>query len=196
MRHQKEAVMKTIKWILPLLFLAATGVPAQEEEQPAIRQFYAADGSPLYKLWFLLNRVDFRYRGEGDAMKRLDVNQEEETTVYYDEEGQRKPLKIMVRLSLENGPPVSTSISKEHEIRRLRIWMDVYEGDEEVESVDRKADDFVVARKKDSFVTMEPFTFRGVTLTPNVHYYPLQDLAGDAYFVKMEGIWFMLEYPL
>jgi hypothetical protein len=168
--------------------------PGQEKEARTITQFFNAEGSPVSRIWFIVNKLGFSYRGESDAQKRLDVNEEEESVLLYDEGGVRKTIRIMVRLSFENGPPVESRITKEHEIRRLTILCDFAEGEGEEVSFERSAEDFAVVKGKDAVRSLEGFTYRGVTFTPGVRYFPLQDLAGSGYIVKMDGIWFDLTY--
>ena len=177
-----------------LVAFCTWSAPGQEKESRTITQFFNAEGSPVSRIWFIVNKIGFSYRGESDAQKRMDVNEEEESALWYDEDGVRKSLKIMVRLALENGPPVDARMTKEHEIRRLTIWCDFAEGDEDEVSFDRQAEDFAVVKGKESIQRLEGFAYRGVTFTPGVRYFPLQDLAGSGYIVKMDGIWFDLTY--
>ena len=182
-------------WLIPLaLLLLTTGAPAQEDQGPPIKQVLNADGTPVHTLWFFVNRIGFRYRDEEDLTRRLDENQEEEILLMYDENGVRKRLQVVVRVALENGPPVSPTLTKEHEIRNLTVWMDIEQDDEEVGSFKRRADEFAVTKKQSVTAAMEPFMFRGITFTPSVRYLPLQDLAGPAYYIRMEGLSFTLTY--
>ncbi|HSQ75308.1 MAG TPA: hypothetical protein VLT13_07110 [Bacteroidota bacterium] len=184
-------------WLIPasILFLT-TGVKAQEDVvRTDIKQFVSAEGAPLYKLWFFVNRIGFRYRGEEDLMRRLDENQEEETMVMYDEGGVRKQLQVIARIALENGPPVSPTLTKEHEIRNLTVWLEMLEDDDEVASFKLRAENFTVKKNADVTASMEPFKFRGVTFTPSVRYLPLQDLATTEYYIRMDGLSFALVYP-
>ncbi len=184
-------------WIIPasVLCLTAGGSAQDETVRPDIKQFVNAEGAPLYKLWFFVNRIGFRYRGEEDLMRRLDENQEEEVLVMYDEGGERKQLQMVARIALENGPPVSPTMTKEHEIRNLTVWLDILEDDDEVASFKLRAENFTVKKNADVTAPMEPFTFRGVTFTPSVRYLPLQDLATTEYYIRMDGLSFALVYP-
>lgn len=187
--------MRSYLWCIPLLLLlVAAPAPAQDTPQQPIKRFMNADGTALFDLWFFTNRIDYRFRGESDLQKRLDENQEEETVLFYDEGGVRKQLKVGARIALENGPPVSPTMTKEHEIRGVTIWLEFFENDEEVGSFKVRGEDFVVVKKTPVTSTLEPIVFRGVTMTPSVLYHPLQDLAGPSYIVKMEGLRFVLKY--
>lgn len=182
-------------WLIPVCLLAApTGGSAQEDTLPAIRSLLNADGAPLHELWFFVNRVGYRFQTESDLDKRSDENQEEEILLQYDEGGVRKQLQVVVRIALTNGPPMSPTMSKEHEIRGLTVWMEISQDDEEVASFKRTAESFVVTKKQGVTATMEPFTFRKVLFTPSVRYVALRDLAGPAYYVRMEGLSFTLTY--
>jgi hypothetical protein len=182
-------------WCIPLCLLAApTGGRAQEDAGPAIKPLLNPDGAALHSLWFFVNRVGFRFQSESDLNRRLDENQEEEILLQYDEDGVRKQLQVTVRIALENGPPVSPTMTKEHEIRGLTVWMEIAQDDEEVASFKRRAEDFVVTKKQSVTATMEPFTFRNVLFSPSVQYDALRDLAGPAYYVRMEGLSFTLTY--
>ncbi len=185
-----------IRWWLCLLLclFMVNGTSAQDKSEPVIKQFYNADGAPVYKLWFFVNRIGFRYQGDSEVSRRLDENQEEQVILMYDNGGVRTPLHFLVRIALENGPPASAAMTKEHEIRGLTVWMEIVEDDDEVASFKRRAEDITVIKNADVSATMEPFTFRGVTFTPGVRYHPLHDLAGTAYSVRMDGLSFALTY--
>lgn len=177
-----------------LLFLTA-GVKAQDDVTPNIKQLLNEEGAPLYKVWLFVNRIGFRYRGEQNLRRRLDENQEEEVVLLYDEGGVRKQLQMSARIVLENAPPVSATLRKEHEIRNLTVWVEISEDGDEIASFKMRAEDFTVTTKADVTATMEPFMFRGVTFTPSVHYLPLQDFVTTEYYVGMEGLSFTLTYP-
>jgi hypothetical protein len=187
--------MRYLLWcIAVLLIMVAVPARAQDPVQEPIKRFMNAEGTALFDLWFFTNRIQYRFRGESDLTKRLDENQEEETVLFYDEGGVRKRLKVGARIALENGPPVSPASTKEHEIRGVTVWLEFSENDEEVGSFKVRGEDFVVVKKSPVTSTLEPIVFRGVTMTPSVLYHPLQDLAGPAYIVKMEGLRFVLKY--
>ncbi|MBP1690993.1 MAG: hypothetical protein H6Q32_345 [Bacteroidetes bacterium] len=187
--------MNTKCWLLVLAGLISVRVaPAQDAPEPAIRQFFNVEGAPVHKLWFFVNRIGFRYYGETEQQARLDENQEEEIVLAYDQGGVRKQLNVMVRIALENGPPMSPTMTKEHEIRGLTVWMELTEDDEEVGSFKCRGENFTVTKSKDVTMVMEPFTFRGVTFAPSVRYLPLHDLAVTSYYVRMDGLSFALTY--
>jgi hypothetical protein len=187
--------MRSLLWCVPaLLFLATVQAPAQDAVQQPIKRFMNAGGTELFDLWFFTNRIDYRFRGESDLERRMDENQEEETVLLYDEGGVRKQLKVVARIALENGPPVSPTMTKVHEIRGVTVWLEFLENDEEVGSFKVRGEDFAVVKKTPVTSTLEPIVFRGITLTPSIMYHPLQDLAGPSYVVKMEGLRFALKY--
>ncbi|MCC6397310.1 MAG: hypothetical protein IT282_09840 [Bacteroidetes bacterium] len=187
--------MNTKYWLLVLAgTLSVQNAPAQDAPAPVIKQFFSAEGVPVHKLWFFVNRIGFRYYGETEQQARLDENQEEEIVLAYDEGGARKQIDVMVRIALENGPPVSPTMTKEHEIRGLTVWMELTQDDEEVGSFKCRGESFTVTKGSDVTMTMEPFTFRGVTFTPSVRYMPLHDLAASSYYVRMDGLSFALTY--
>lgn len=187
--------MKTKCWLVVVAgLLLVHSAPAQDVPEPVIRQFFSADGAPVHKVWFFVNRIGFRYYGETEQQMRLDENQEEEIVLAYNEGGARKQLSVMVRIALENGPPVSPTMTKEHEIRGLTVWMELTQDDEEVGSFKCRGESFTVTKSKDVTMAMEPFTFRGVTFTPSVRYLPLHDLAASSYYVRMDGLSFALTY--
>jgi hypothetical protein len=194
MKQYRFYVLSGFLFLSALLMLTDVASGQNAPASAAISQLFNAEGSPVNKLWFLVNKVSFTFRSERDAEKRLDVNEEEESVIFYDEAGVRKPIKIVLRLSLENGPPVQATMSKEHEIRRIRVWCDLIEGDQKVGEFEAEAEDLIVTKATVVVAAMNPFVFRGVTFTPSLRYLPLQDMAGPAYFVRMEGVWLDLAY--
>lgn len=181
--------------VLMLLLLPLYASPAQDEDLPPIKRFTNADGTVLHDLWFFTNRIDYRFRGESDLRRKMDENQEEETVLFYEEGGVTHQLKVVARIALENGPPVSPTITKEHEIKGVTVWLEFLENDEEIADFKVRGDNFFVVKNTPVTSALEPIMFRGVTLAPSILYHPLQDHAGPAYIVKMEGLRFLLTYP-
>lgn len=183
---------------LALACLAAS--PASAAAQPSdttrIHEVYDAEGFRTYKLWMLVHRGTFRFRSSRDQSARTDVNREDEVTVTYTSGNVKHSLRLSVRVTFDNTPPLYGNLRKEHEVSNLTIWCVVYDNGNEVQSTELTSKDFILTKEQGHVAPFEPFMYRGLTFTPAMVFTPLRDLAGDDYFFEFDGISFTLTAEL
>jgi hypothetical protein len=158
----------------------------------ALRVVYDAEGHATDKIWLLVNRGGFRFRAGSSRGDRLDVNREDEVTVGYREGTQKRSLRLSVRVTFDNSPPMLGDLKKEHSVTGLTLWCVLYDEEEEVLTEELTTEDFVLTRDRGCAPPFPSLRYRGLVLTPGMEFTPLRDYAAGDYAFDFTGLSFAI----